>query len=124
VYEEVELEFQAVEGILVPQEQEVTWPSGMPKARVIQQQTMDKIAEIWAQDQDFAGSPGAGHCVAVVQPPGTGKTFYYRAFQCITHCVAVVIIPFVSLLDEAVQGSRDAGLKTFVARDLLQLTYK
>ena len=106
------------------QEAVLTLPRGIPQARDIQQQTMDKIVEVLAQDQDFVGSPGAGHCIAVVQPPGTGKTWYYRAFQCFTQCIAVVIIPLVSLLDEAVQGSRDAGLKTFVARDLLQLQYR
>jgi hypothetical protein len=49
VYEEVEMEFRALEGIPVRQEQEVTWPRGMPQARGIQIPTFEKIAEILAQ---------------------------------------------------------------------------
>jgi superfamily II DNA helicase RecQ len=38
-------------------------------------------------------------------------------------CIAVVIIPLVSLLEEAMQGARDAGLKTFHATELVKLSY-
>jgi hypothetical protein len=48
----------------------------------------------------------------------SGKTWYYRALQCSLNCVVVVLIPLVPLLEEAVQGAIDAGLRAVRMTDL------
>ena len=45
----------------------------------------------------------------------SGKTWYYRALQCSLNCVVVVLIPLVPLLEVAVQGEIDAGLRAVLA---------
>jgi hypothetical protein len=73
VYAEVDLEYQSCQGVPLPEVPETTWPRRLPEGRPIQIETITKVAELLSQDHDhdFVGSLGAGHCVAVVQPPGT-----------------------------------------------------
>jgi hypothetical protein len=89
----------------------MVWPHGMPEGRPIQKETIGVILDIIADTERPS-------CIAVVQPPGTGKTWYYRALQCAFGCVVLVLIPLVPLLDEALQGALDAGLPAIRITDL------
>jgi hypothetical protein len=106
------------------QVQAPAWPPGMPAGRPIQEATLQSIAQIMVTDNHGEGCPGAGRCIAVVQPPGTGKTWLYRALQCSTAAIVVVVVPLVPLLEEAIGGARAAGLRAFHARDLVDLPYQ
>ena len=47
-----------------------------------------------------------------------GKTWYYRALHCTLKCVVLVLVPLIPLLEEALQGAKDAGLRAKHLRDL------
>ncbi len=91
------------------------WPAGVPAARPIQEATLNALIPILSEATD---SDCVGNCVAVVQPPGTGKTWIYWALQCTFRCIVVVLLPLVPLLDEAEQSARAAGLRAFRIQEL------